>query len=226
MAPSRAPRSAVATAEAALAAADPVLAGLVERAGPCRLPSRRPAATDFASLAESILYQQLHGRAAAAIHARFVGLVGGAVTPASVRRVPVEALRAAGLSRAKATAVHDLAAKVDDGTVLLDGIGRCPDDEVVRRLVQVWGIGRWTAEMFLMFQLGRLDVWPVDDFGVRTGYRVAWGLPDLPAPRALDELGERYRPYRSVVAWYCWRVVDTALPGGSAAPDDIAAPGG
>ena len=106
----------------------------------------------------------------------------------------------------------DLADKVASGEVRLDNIARQSDEEIVRRLVVVRGIGRWTAEMFLIFQLHRLDVWPVDDYGVRKGYALAYDMPELPKPKELELLGKRFRPYRSVAAWYCWRAVDTLTP--------------
>jgi len=122
-------------------------------------------------------------------------------------------LRSVGLSEAKTLAILDLASKVEDGTVPLRSISRYDDDTIVERLSSVRGIGRWTAEMFLMFQLGRTDVWPVDDLGVRKGYALAYGLDEMPKPKELVELGERFRPYRSVAAWYCWRAVETVTPG-------------
>ncbi len=197
-----------ARAAAALAAADPVVARLVVQFGLPRLGGRTPAPARFAVLARAICYQQLAGKAAAAIHGRFVAAVGGEVTPARVLATPMEALRGAGLSAAKAAAVRDLAEKVASGQVALERIGRLTDEDVVSHLVQVRGIGRWTAEMFLLGTLGRLDVWPVGDYGVRAGFAAAWGLPEIPAPAALTEHGEGFRPYRSVVAWYCWRVAD------------------
>ncbi len=109
-------------------------------------------------------------------------------------------------------ALRDLAGKVESGEVALDRMGRLPDDEVVEHLTRVRGIGTWTAQMFLLSSLGRLDVWPVGDYGVRAGFARAWDLPDLPRPADLDPLGEPFRPYRSLVAWYCWRVVDVRLP--------------
>ena len=197
-----------ARAAAALAEKDPVLAKLVAHYGPPRFGGRKPAGARFAVLASAICYQQLAGKAAAAIHGRFVAAVGGEVTPASVLATPIDALRGAGLSGAKVAAVCDLAEKVASGQVALERIGRLDDHEVVAHLVQVRGIGRWTAEMFLLGTLGRLDVWPVGDYGVRAGFASAWGLPEIPTPAALTELGEAFRPYRSVVAWYCWQVVD------------------
>jgi DNA-3-methyladenine glycosylase II len=127
-----------------------------------------------------------------------------------VLATPVESLRGVGLSGSKTVSIRDLAQHVVDGDVLLDRVARLTDDEIVRELTLVRGIGRWTAEMFLIFQLGRLDVWPVDDFGVRKGYGRIYALPEAPKPRALDELGDAFRPYRSVAAWYCWRA--TELP--------------
>jgi DNA-3-methyladenine glycosylase II len=170
---------------------------------------RPPQATHFQALVRSILYQQLAGAAAAAIHGRFVAALDGRVEPDAVLALPEEDLRAVGLSGNKAASVRDLAAKVLDGTVVLDprGLRREPDDEVVARLTTVRGIGRWTAEMFLLFQLRRLDVWPTGDLGVRRGYGLAHGIP-MPAPKELETYGDAYRPYRSVAAWYCWRAVE------------------
>jgi DNA-3-methyladenine glycosylase II len=183
----------IVAAERALARRDPVLRDLIRAAGPCVLigPPKRP---HFEALARSITYQQLAGRAAEAIWKRVRALVPGAFTPASVLAVDMTALRAA--------------AHIVDGTVHLSRAGRMADDDIVAELSQVWGIGTWTAQMFLMFQLGRLDVWPVLDLGVRAGYGKAWGLMDPPTPKELEPLGERFRPYRSVAAWYCWRALE------------------
>ncbi len=159
-----------------------------------------------------ITYQQLAGRAAAAIYGRFLTLFDGPPTPEAVLALPMETLRGVGLSRAKATSIVDLAEKVEQGEVELDRVARLPDDEVVRELVLVRGIGEWTAHKFLMFQAGRLDVWPTGDFGVRSGYGRLYGLDPAPTPKVLVGLGERFRPYRSIAAWYCWRAVDTVTP--------------
>ena len=190
-----------------LAGRDPVIARLVEAAGPPRF--RRPADSHFASLVRAVVYQQLAGRAAAAIHGRLVAALDGDVEPEGVLALAPDALRGAGLSANKAATVRDLAAKVLDGTVVLSprGLARESDDEVVARLSTVRGIGRWTAEMFLMFQLRRPDVWPTGDLGVRRGYSLAWEVA-MPAPRELEALGEPFRPYRSVAAWYCWRATE------------------
>jgi DNA-3-methyladenine glycosylase II len=200
------PSNAVNRATAELSARDPVLAALVARHGPPTLGRRIPPAADrFAILARAIAHQQLAGAAAAAIFGRFVALLDGEVTAERVLATSAEAMAGVGLSRAKVAAITDLAEKVSTGQVGLERIGRLPDDEVVAQLVEVRGIGRWTAEMFLITSLGRLDVWPVDDLGVRVGYGRAWGLPEPPKARQLIELGEPFRPWRTVVAWYCWR---------------------
>lgn len=203
-------------AVAHIAAADPAMAALIEQVGPCTLRPRRMAGGHFGALARSILYQQLAGKAAASIHARFLALFdGGRPSPEAVLALPDEALRSAGLSGAKAASIKDLAAKVLDGTVRLDGIARRTDEEIVERLCLVRGIGRWTVEMFLMFQLGRPDVWPVGDYGVRKGWAIVHGRPDaLPTPTELAAAGEAYRPHRSVAAWYCWRAIEVAPPPG------------
>ncbi|MBW3615444.1 MAG: DNA-3-methyladenine glycosylase 2 family protein [Actinobacteria bacterium] len=188
------------------------MAGLVAAAGPPRI--RAPRRTPFEALARAICFQQLSGKAAATIYGRFELAVGGEVTPEAVLATPIEELRRSGLSAAKARSVVDLADKVAAGVVPLGDVGRLSDDELIERLVVVRGVGRWTAEMFLIFQLRRLDVWPVDDLGVRNGYARAYGLAEPPAPKVLGPLGEAFRPYRSVAAWYCWRAVELVeLPG-------------
>ena len=203
-------RETFAAAAAHVAAADPAMARVVGHVGPIALRAR--SRDHFGSLARAIVYQQLAGRAAAAIHARFAALFDGRPTPEAVLVLPEDRLRSAGLSGAKAASIRDLAAKVADGTVPLRGISRLGDEEIVERLTQVRGIGRWTAEMFLIFQLHRMDVWPVDDYGVRKGYALMHRLAELPTPKGLAHLGDVYRPHRTAAAWYCWRTVDTVLP--------------
>jgi DNA-3-methyladenine glycosylase II len=200
-------------AAAILAERDPVLRRLVAEAGPVRV--RASAETHFAALVRAIVYQQLAGAAAGAIHGRLIAALGGEITPERLLALPDGTLRSAGLSGNKAASLQDLATKVLDGTVVLDprGLRAESDDEVAARLSTVRGIGRWTAEMFLMFQLRRLDVWPTGDLGVRKGFGLAWGIP-MPTAKELEPLGEPYRPYRSVVAWYCWRAAE--LYGGAA----------
>lgn len=200
------------SAAAELAARDPVVAELVRRHGPIRLRPRPRVDQRFESLARSVAYQQLAGRAAASIWGRVRALVDGPFEPDVVLALPETSLRGAGLSGAKSGAIRHLAALVAEGRIRLDLVGRLPDDEVVGMLTQAKGIGPWTAHMFLLFDLHRLDVWPTGDYGVRVGFARAHGLADVPDPRELGELGEPYRPYRSVVAWYCWRAVDTVVP--------------
>lgn len=186
------------------------MASLIKRAGAIEL--RAPMEDGFAALVRSVMYQQLAGAAASAIHGRFLKLFPGALSPTAALALPEGAMRAAGVSGAKVAAILDLARKIEDGTVPLADVDTLTDDELVGRLVQVRGIGPWTAEMFLIFQLRRLDVWPVDDYGVRKGWAHAHGLKEPPKPKALRAEGERFRPYRTVAAWYCWRAVDTVLP--------------
>ncbi|HEX4865140.1 MAG TPA: hypothetical protein VFV02_13805 [Acidimicrobiales bacterium] len=190
-----------------LASRDPVISELVTKVG---LPKfRKPLDTHFAALARAIVYQQLAGAAASAIHGRLVAALDGVVEPEALLRLSDEQMRAAGLSANKTASLRDLAAKVLDGTVVLDprGLSRESDEEVVSRLTTVRGIGEWTSHMFLLFQLRRLDVWPIGDLGVRRGYSLAWKVA-TPTPKELLPLGEPFRPYRSVAAWYCWRAVE------------------
>ena len=201
------PRTTARSAAEELAARDPVMARLVAATGPPRLNSRR-SSDHFAALCESVVYQQLAGKAAAAIFGRLCDALGGPPTPEALLAAGDEVLRAAGLSGAKAACLRALADAAGSGQLRLDAVKRMGDDELVEHLSAVKGIGRWTAEMFLIFTLGRLDVWPVGDYGVRKGYAFAYGLPDLPTPRQLTPLGDPFRPYRSVAAWYCWRAVE------------------
>jgi len=201
---------AIVEASAEVARRDPAMLRIVETVGPADLRRGRARRTHFAELARAICYQQLAGAAARAIHGRFEALFDGdGPTPEAVLALPEEMLRGAGLSGSKTASIRDLAQKVLAGDVELDRVGRLSDDDIVRELTLVRGIGRWTAEMFLMFQLGRLDVWPVDDFGVRRGYGLLHGWTEMPTARQLEPLGDPYRPYRSVAAWYCWRAADT-----------------
>jgi DNA-3-methyladenine glycosylase II len=199
----------VSPAEAArvLAASDPVIERLVSEVGLPRF--RRPSDSHFAALVRAIVYQQLAGAAASAIHRRLLERLGDDAGPEELLALSDEELRAAGLSANKAASLRDLATKVLDGTVVLSprGLSRLDDDEIAARLSAVRGIGRWTADMFLMFQLRRPDVWPTGDFGVRRGYGLAWQVP-MPSERELRPLGDPYRPHRSIVAWYCWRAVE------------------
>lgn len=191
---------------------DPAFGPLVRRTGPVRFA---PSGHDtFSFLVRSVTYQQLAGKAAATIHGRLVTAMGGVVSPATVLGASEEALRGAGLSRAKLTSIRDLAAKVAEGVVELDDLNELSEDEVVARLVQVRGIGRWTAEMALLFHLRRPDVWPTGDLGVRAGLGRVLGWPEAPQPKEMELIGVGYRPWRSAVAWYCWRALD--VPAGGA----------
>lgn len=193
---------------------DPAFRPVVERVGPVvhRWPPGGPL-TRFQALTRSIVYQQLAGKAAATIHGRVVEALEGDVTAERVLAVEEETLRGAGLSRAKAAAIRDLASRVASGDVSLDDLDHLDDDAVVARLTRVRGIGRWTAEMFLLFTLLRPDVWPVTDLGVRSGMARLLGWEAPPSPRELELIGVGYRPWRSAAAWYCWRAVDTEVPG-------------
>lgn len=188
---------------------DPAFRPVVEEVGPVRL--RPPRGTPFESLAAAIIYQQLAGRAARTIHGRFVQALDGVVRPETVLEAGDEPLRGAGLSRAKLAAVRDLAEKTIAGEVLLDTLGERSDGEVVESLTRVRGIGPWTAQMYLMFDLRRPDIWPVADLGVRAGMGRILGLDVAPSVEALGWIGVGYRPWRSAVAWYCWQAVDVEI---------------
>ncbi len=189
-----------------LARRDPVMKRLIAEHGPPMLRGRRAGRTRFEQLSEAICYQQLAGKAAEAIWNRVRTLVDGPLVPDAVLAVGYDALRSAGLSNAKALSLLDLADKVATGTVRLERIGRLSDEAVVAELVTVRGIGPWTAEMFLIFTLQRLDVWPVGDYGVRAGYALAYEVA-LPSSKELLPLGDPFRPYRSLAAWYLWRAI-------------------
>ena len=195
---------------AQLQTSDPKLGRVIDEIGPFRM-QLRPAASIFAALAEAIVYQQLNGKAAAAIFARLCALFPRRVPTASrILRMPEDSLRSAGLSRSKTRSLRDLAQKVEDGALpTLAEIRRLPDETVIERLSEVRGIGRWTAEMLLIFRLGRQDVLPVDDYGVRSGFAIAFDR-ELPSPKELAAYGCRWKPYRTVASWYLWRAVERA----------------
>ncbi|MFM1767899.1 MAG: DNA-3-methyladenine glycosylase [Verrucomicrobiota bacterium] len=195
-----------------LCAADRRLARLVRRVGPCGLRVDRRA-SPYQALVEAVAHQQLHGAAARAILARVVALYPGRPfpTPQDLVDTPAARLRAAGFSGAKVAAVKDIAARTLAGGVPdRAGLRRWSDEEIIGRLTELRGVGRWTVEMLLIFKLGRRDVLPVDDFGVRKGFAVVYRAGQMPRPRELREHGERWRPYRSVAAWYLWRAADLA----------------
>jgi DNA-3-methyladenine glycosylase II len=193
-----------------LARCDPVMRRLIRSHGPCGLePETRRS--PFQSLAQAIAHQQLNGTAANTILSRFIKLFPGRRFPRAedLASVNDDAIRGAGFSRAKVAALRDLAAKTLDGTVPSSRvITKLEDAEIITRLIEVRGVGQWTVEMLLIFQLGRPDVLPIHDFGVRSGFRHAYGLSDLPKPKDLLAHGECWRPYRTTAAWYLWRAAD------------------
>lgn len=202
--------SSLRAAERALVRADPRFSSIVKRAGPCGL-ERSERFEPFEALLTSITHQQLSGKAAATILGRVKDKLndGDFPTPKQVLAVRVPTLRSCGLSQAKALAVKDLAAKTLNGTVPTSReLHRLENDVIIERITEVKGIGQWTVEMMLMFRLGRLDVMPVDDLGVRKGYSVLAKQAGLIAPKALLRESERWKPHRSVAAWYLWRVLD------------------
>ena len=192
-----------------LAERDEALGRVISRVGPCTLTLR--GGTPFQTLLRSIIYQQLSGAAAATIHRRVQALFDGPPMPQALLHLSDESLREAGLSRSKTKAANDLATKVLDGTVpdraMLDAMA---NEAIIDRLTQVWGIGRWTVEMLLIFYLGRPDVLPTTDLGVRKGVMRTYGLDDLPTASAVTEHGEKWRPFRSVASWYLWRATELA----------------
>jgi DNA-3-methyladenine glycosylase II len=206
-----------------LAKVDPNLANLIRAVGKCELIPNATH-TPFHALARAIAHQQLNGTAAESIFGRFVALypasgVEALLEAELVLETPDERLRAVGLSFAKIASIKDLARKTLDGVVPpYEMLHVLADDEIIERLTQVRGIGRWTVEMLLMFRLGRPDILPIDDFGVRNGFRLAYGLRGMPTTRALAEYGARWAPYRSVAAWYLWRAVDLHKVGKLPAP--------
>jgi DNA-3-methyladenine glycosylase II len=188
---------------------DPHFGPWVRHVGPIRVP---PAGDEpFYYLSRAIVFQQLAGAAARTIHGRFVEALKGDVTPTKVLRVRESTLRKAGLSAAKAAAVRDLAAKVRSGEVVVDDLEHQTDEEVIRRLTLVKGIGPWTAQMYLMFRMHRPDVWPVLDLGVRSGLTKILGLHASPGPKEMERMGDAYRPWRSAAAFYCWRALENEL---------------
>jgi DNA-3-methyladenine glycosylase II len=199
-----------------LAKTDPVMRRLIREVGPFTLTPQSKR-SPFESLARAIAYQQLHEKAAESILRRFVALFPAKrfPQPDDLLAMDEQAIRGAGFSQAKVMALRDLAAKTLDGTVPIGAVVRKLDDEaIIERLIAVRGVGRWTVEMLLIFQLGRSDVLPVDDFGLRNGFRIAYGKRSMPKPKDLLQYGERWKPYRTAAAWYLWRAVDRAKESG------------
>lgn len=195
-----------------LTAADPVLGRLIRRVGPCRFEARETG-THFHHLVRAIVYQQLSGKAAATIHRRFLELMGSEVaSPRAVMRKNLRQLRRVGLSRQKAGYIKDLAAHVDSGRLPLDNVHELSDAAIIAALTDVKGIGVWSAQMFLMFRLGRPDVLPALDLGIRKGVQLTYGLRSLPSPKRVLELGASWSPYASIASWYLWRSLDAPAP--------------
>jgi len=201
-----------------LSRADKKLARVIRRVGSFPTTKQKPQ-PPFASLLQSIVYQQLAGKAAATIFGRVKALgANGFPTPEEILALEEIKLRGAGLSRQKIAAAKDLAAKALDGTVPpLAKLRRMKEEEILERLTQVRGIGEWSVQMFLMFRLGRPDVLPIHDLGIRKGFQIVYGHEDVPKPQMILEFGERWRPYRSIASWYLWRAADEKTAKKSAA---------
>ena len=195
-----------------LATVDPVMARLIRKIGPCKL-AHEPWRSPFQSLVQAVAHQQLNGTAAETILTRFKKLFPRRrfPKPEDLAHVTDEQIRACGFSFAKIAAIRDIAAKTLDGTIPSSRkIEKLSDAEIIQRLTAARGVGRWTVEMLLIFQLGRKDVLPVDDFGVRTGYRVAYQKREMPKPKALLAFGKKWRPHATTAAWYLWQAANAA----------------
>jgi 3-methyladenine DNA glycosylase/8-oxoguanine DNA glycosylase len=187
---------------------DPILAGVIESVGPCRIRVS-PEGTHFQALTRSIVFQQLSGKAAATILSRVTALFPGATpTPEAVQATSDEQLRAAGLSRQKISYLRDLSSKVASGALPLDAVETMDDDDLIDHLVQVKGIGRWTAQMFLMFRLGRRNVLPELDLGIQNAIRRAYRMRKRPTPKQVKRVGAKWAPHSTVACWYLWRSLD------------------
>lgn len=207
---------------------DPVLAAIIRQHGPCGLGAVRDRFDHFAMLTRAIVFQQLSTKAAATIYNRLLeSLPGGLPTPAALAALSDEQFRTAGISRQKGAYLRDLSAKVLGGLLPLDRVDAMPDEDVIVALTQVKGIGRWTAEMFLIFRLQRPDVLPLGDLGIVNAIRKAYRLRKKPTAKRLQEIGEPWRPYRSVACWYLWRSLDSPLPSARpASPSSVPAAAG
>jgi DNA-3-methyladenine glycosylase II len=202
-----------ARARSVLLRRDPVLAEIIKRQGPCGLGAVRDRFDHFSMLVRAITFQQLSTKAATTIHDRLLALLPDSrPTPVSLSAISDDQFRSAGVSRQKAAYLRDLCTKVGSGAVPLEDVDSMSDDEVIESLTKVKGIGRWTAEMFLIFRLQRPDVLPVDDLGIVTAMQKAYGLRKRPKPDRMRKIAEAWRPYRSVACWYLWRSLDNKLP--------------
>jgi DNA-3-methyladenine glycosylase II len=191
---------------------DPVMLQVIDRIGPCTL-SPRDQGTHFDAICRSIVFQQLSGKAAGTIHGRFEGLYGGrSPLPVELTETTDEKLRSVGLSRGKSAYLKDLATRVVSGELPVETLHELSDDEVIAALTRVKGIGRWTAQMFLMFRLGRPDVLPDLDLGIQKGIQRAYRLRKLPSPERVKKIGAKWAPYRTIASWYMWRLLDAPTP--------------
>ncbi len=195
---------------AALRQSDPTLGNLIDRIGACRLQQSQQTGDLFSSLAKSILYQQLSGKAAASIHRRFLLLFPDQTHPTAIDilNAPDELLRSAGVSRSKVLYLKDLAQNTLNGLPTLDDLEGMDDETIIQTLTQVKGIGRWTVQMLLIFRFHRWDILPVDDLGIRSGVRKTYHLPELPNKHQVTQLGEPWKPYRTIASWYLWRSLE------------------
>jgi 3-methyladenine DNA glycosylase/8-oxoguanine DNA glycosylase len=191
-----------------LRAVDPILAGIIDRVGKYAMQYHEPT---FRALVRSIVFQQLHGKAARAIFDRLLQKAGGEITPESILKLRPTQMRAIGLSKQKLTYIRDLARKTREGLVEFEKFSEMSDEQVIAELTQVKGIGEWTAHMFLMFALCRPNILPVGDFGVRSAIRKAYGMKVMPKPRTMERIAKSWHPYRSVASWYLWRSLDVPV---------------
>jgi DNA-3-methyladenine glycosylase II len=190
---------------------DPILCAIIERVGPFRMEYGPP---EFHSLAESILYQQLNGNAAATIFKRFTALAGEPLTPEGILKLTDEQLRSVGLSKQKSAYLKDLAMKTRDGLLDFTKLQDLPDEEVIKHLTQVKGIGIWTAQMFLMFTLKRPDVLPTGDYGLQAAIKKHYRKRKMPKPKDMEKIARAWSPYRSIACWYLWKSMDVKTVGG------------
>ncbi len=186
----------------------PEIKELVKNYGVCKLSWRKDRNTHFASLVETICHQQLAGKAARTIHGKVLIALGNVVTPESLLEIEDIDLREAGLSQNKLLSMKSLTDHVLSKKLKLNRIGSYDDEEIINQLIQVRGIGRWSAQMFLMDKLQRIDIWPCGDFGVRAGAKYLFELNEMPTEKQMINMADKYKPYRSVIAWYCWKLAD------------------
>ena len=187
---------------------DPILAAIIKKHGACGLGAVRERFDHFSMLVRAIVFQQLSTKAATTIHTRLIDAMGGTVTPEALAALTDEQFRTAGISRQKGAYLRDLAEKVTSGAVPLDAVDALTDEDVITALTQIKGIGRWTAEMFLIFRLQRPDILPVGDLGIVNAIQRAYHMRKKPTPDRMRKLGEAWRPYRSIATWYLWRSLD------------------